>query len=112
MKWIDENHKAFENTYASVVRVVFIHHRVHNIANNYGLNVVEQHVNPHAKDSDGEAVADEQNRFVMKRVADRDGRNHEACVWEHHSPPAEVEVTGPLVNNLVYILADGLNLCE
>jgi hypothetical protein len=83
-----------------VIRIVLIHHRIHDIANDYGLDMVEKYVYPHTKNSNGKAIANEQDRFVSESVANRDGGNRETCVRENHGPPAEVKVKSPLVDNL------------
>jgi hypothetical protein len=78
-----------------VVGVVLVHVGVQDIADNDGLDVVEQYVHPHQQDRYGEAVANPQYCLVMERVANRNCRNHETGVGENHSPPAQVEVLCP-----------------
>jgi hypothetical protein len=93
-----------------VIGVVFIHVGIHDVANDYCLNVVEQHIAPHYKDCNSKAVADVKDGFILESVADRYGGNDEACVGENHRPPAQVEVSSPLMDNLVDMLApeDGI----
>jgi hypothetical protein len=87
--------------FALVVCVIFVHLGVEDISDYYGLYVIEQHVEPHSDESDGEAVTDEQNRLIFQCVANGDSSNGESTVGEDHSPPTQVEVLSPLVDNLV-----------
>lgn len=78
-----------------VICNILISHGVEDITNNHGLNVVEQHVEPHRDDGDGEAVTDEENRFVFQGVADGDSGDGKSTVGEDHSPPSQVEIDSP-----------------
>jgi hypothetical protein len=48
---------AVREVWALVVGIVLVHHGVHDIAHDDCLDVVEQHVHPHAEDGDSETVA-------------------------------------------------------
>ena len=87
--------------FALVVCVILVHLGVEDISNYYGLYVVEQHIEPHSDESDGEAVTDEQDRLIFQCVANGDSSNGESTVREDHSPPTQVEVDSPGVNDLV-----------
>ena len=86
--------------FALVVCVILVHLGVEDISDHYGLYVIEKHVAPHSDESDGEAVTDEQNRLILQCVANRDSSNGKPTVGEDHSPPTQVEVLSPLVDNL------------
>jgi hypothetical protein len=83
-----------------MVGVVLVHHRIHDVAHDHSLDVVEQDVNPHAKNCDGEAVANKQDRFVLKCIANGNCGNNKTGVRKDHGPPTQVEVQCPLVNDL------------
>lgn len=53
----------------SMIGVVFVHHGIHDVADNHSLNVIEQDVDPHAKNCDSEPIAYKEYRFVLKSVA-------------------------------------------
>ena len=90
---------------------ILIESRVHDIGNVYGSNVVEKHEKPHCDDGDRETVTDKKNCFVLERVADGDSGNDEAGVREHHSPPTQVEVDSPRVDDLRYCISLGEESC-
>jgi hypothetical protein len=78
-----------------VVGVVLVHVWVEDIANNDGLDVVEQYVHPHQQDRYSEAVANPQDCLVMECVANRNCSNDETGIGENHGPPAQVEILCP-----------------
>lgn len=78
-----------------VIRDIFVHHRVDDVGDNDGLDVLEENEAPHADDRDGKTIADEEHSLVLERVTDRDGSNDETSVGENHGPPSKMEVDGP-----------------
>jgi hypothetical protein len=65
-----------------VIRVVFVHTWVHDVADDHGLNVVEEYVRPHTNDSYSKPIANKQDCLVLQRVTDRYRSDDEATVWD------------------------------
>lgn len=85
-----------------VVCNILVETRIEDIGDVDGPDVVEEHVEPHGDDGNREPVADKENSVVLERIANRNGSNDETRVREHHSPPSQMEVNGPLVNDLCH----------
>ena len=84
-----------------MIRIILIHHGIKDITNDDRLYVVEEHIEPHRDNGDGKTISYEEDCFVFQDVSDGDGGNGETRVRENHSPPTQVEVDSPLVDDLV-----------
>jgi hypothetical protein len=87
-----------------VIRNVFVHAGIDDICDVDGLDVFEQYEEPHRDDGDGKTVPDIEHCFVLQGIADGYGSDDETGVGENHSPPTEMEVDSPGVDNLKVIL--------
>ena len=79
---------------------VLIEAGIDDVGNVYSSDMVEKHVEPHCDDSNRETVPNVEDRVILERVANRDSSNDETSVGENHSPPTQMEVYRPRVNDL------------
>jgi len=85
---------------------VLIAARVHDILNHNRSYIVIEHKSPHAENGDRQAVCNVQYDLVFQAIADVDSCDDKARVWKNHGPPAQMEVFGTRVKNLVNLLVD------
>ena len=78
-----------------MVRDILVHHGIDDVGDDDGLDVLEKHKAPHAENSDGQTIPDEEHSLVFEGVADRNGSNDETSIGEDHSPPSKMEVYSP-----------------
>lgn len=97
-RWIRRAHGV---SIVLVICDVLVPHGVEDITNYHRLHMIEQYVEPHCDEGNGQAVSDKENRFVFQSIANRDSGDGEACVGEDHGPPTQVEVDSPRVDNLM-----------
>ena len=78
-----------------VVCDILVPHGVQDIADNHGLYVIEQNIEPHRNESDREAVTNKENCLVFQGVTNGDGGDGKPSVGEDHGPPTQMEVNCP-----------------